>query len=29
MTTAELKTIKKYLINNLDKGLLKPARPYT
>jgi hypothetical protein len=26
MTTAELKTVKKYLINNLDKGFIKASQ---
>jgi hypothetical protein len=29
MTTAELKIVKKYLINNLDKGFIKASQaPY-
>jgi hypothetical protein len=26
MTTAKLKTVKKYLINNLDKGFIKASQ---
>jgi hypothetical protein len=29
ITTAELKTVKKYLINNLDKGFIKASQAYT